>query len=237
MEKDRPLILIPAAVRGRGSLTLRVKMTLCDAVAELGGLPLVIPPCRDEDTARANLDVASGLIIPGGIDIDASSYGEENLRPRNIENADRQRSDRTLLGLARPAGIPVLGICYGMQMMNVHAGGSLYQDIATQIPDSVGHGKPDVLVLHEVSVVPASRLARIVGSSSFEVSSSHRQTVRRHGDGLDVSARAPDGVVEAVEDPHHPFYIGVGWHPEQFHTDADRHILAAFVDAASKSEV
>jgi len=234
LEKDRPLILIPAALRERGSLTLRIKMTLCDAVAELGGLPLVIPPCRDEDTARANLDVASGLIIPGGLDIDAASYGEENLRSRSIENADRQRSDRILLGLARLAGLPVLGICYGMQMMNVHAGGSLYQDIATQIPDSVDHGKPDVSVIHEVSIVPNSRLAHIVSQPGFEVSSSHRQTVRRLGEGLDVSARAPDGVVESVEDPHLPFYVGVGWHPEQFRTDADRRILTAFLDAARK---
>ena len=237
MDKNRPRILIPGALRGRGRLTLRVKMTLCDAIAELGGLPLVIPPYRDEDSARASLEIAAGLVIPGGIDIDATSYGEENLRPRNIENADRQRSDRMLLDLARPAGLPVLGICYGIQMMNVHAGGSLYQDIATQIPDSAAHGKPDVSVIHDVEVGPSSRLAQIVSQPSFEVSSSHRQAVRRLGDGLEVSARAPDGVVEAIEDPQHPFYVGVEWHPEQFHADADRRILAAFVDAARKSEV
>ena len=237
MDQNRPMILIPGALRGRSRLTLRVKMTLCDAIAELGGLPLVIPPCRDEDCARASLKIAAGMIIPGGIDIDAASYGEENLRPRTVENPDRQRSDRILLDLARPMGLPVLGICYGTQMMNVHAGGSLYQDIATQIPDSVVHGKPDVSVIHDVEVVPSSRLARIVGQPRFEVSSSHRQAVHRLGAGLEISARAPDGVIEAIEDPQHPFYVGVEWHPEQVHTEADRRILAAFVDAARKSAV
>jgi len=200
----------------------------------MGGLPVVIPPCRTEQIARANLDLAAGLILPGGFNVDAESYGEKPVRPDFVENADRQRSDRLLLSLARLTQIPVLAICYGMQMMNVHAGGSLVQDISTEVPDSIGHGEPDVHVVHGVSVTSGSRLESIVETSSFEVSSSHWQAVKRVGDGLKISATAPDGVIEAIEDPDHLFYIGVEWHPEQFHSEADGRILERFVAACRR---
>ena len=131
-------------------------------------------------------------------------------------------------------GIPVLGICLGVQVMNVAAGGSLVQDIASQVETDIEHAsEPEDRIRHDVIIERGTRLARILGERELNVNSSHHQAIGRIGEGLRVTAHAPDGIIEGLEDPRHPFYVGVQWHPEDMSGESSASSLfGAFVEAA-----
>ncbi|HEX2059700.1 MAG TPA: gamma-glutamyl-gamma-aminobutyrate hydrolase family protein, partial [Thermoanaerobaculia bacterium] len=135
---------------------------------------------------------------------------------------------------ARDRGIPTLGICLGMQMMNVAAGGSLVQDIDSAIETEIQHAsEPEHRARHDVIVEEGTKLATILPATELNVNSSHHQAVKEVAEGLRVTAHAPDGVVEGLEDPRHPFYIGVQWHPEDMKgEESARALFDAFVRAA-----
>jgi len=187
-----------------------------------GGAPVVVPPYVEETRLRAIFEHLDGLILSGGGDISPVFYGEEN--GGLLWRVDEQR-DRAELALARWAladKLPLLAICRGVQVLNVAAGGTLVQDIPTQLPDAVSHsspvaGRPVPKVVHTVEVTAGSRLVALValvGAGELGVNSAHHQAVKTVGAGLSVTARAPDGVIEGVEAPDHPFCVGVQWHPE-----------------------
>lgn len=209
-----------------------VYLTYVESIKRAGAIPVLIPP--QPESAADVLEHLDGLLLAGGADCDPAAYEEER-HPTVVAPMDarRQGNDLTLARLAREQGIPTLGICLGMQVMNVAAGGSLIQDIGSEVSTTIQHeSEPDARVRHGVTVRAESALARILGETELQVNSSHHQAVKRVGAGLSVTASAPDGVVEALEDPAHPFYVGVQWHPEDMSGEGSAGLLfAAFVAA------
>jgi len=219
-------------------MSQRYVLTLTNA----GAIPWLIP-LVDDETLRGVYDALDAVFLPGGADIDPASYGTE---PHPLcDKTDRER-DRVELALARWAmeeGKPVLGVCRGMQLINLAAGGTLFQDIAEQLPGSIKHDyfpfsgqhfTRDYLA-HEVTVVERTRLAGVFGAGHLRVNSMHHQGVRDVGAGLVVSATAPDGLVEGLESDNGHYVVGVQWHPEAL-TDnqvAARKLFDEFVQVAA----
>lgn len=177
------------------------------------------------------------LVLGGGIDVDPARYGRDVLANGNVEvDAERDAIDFALLGEARLAGAPVLGICRGMQVVNVALGGTLVQDIPSERPSDVVHQRTrdeKARLDHAVAVAPGSRLARIAGAAEIAVNSRHHQAIERLAPGLAVSGTAPDGVPEAVESAGGDWLLAVQWHPENLEGDVvSERIFGDFVRAA-----
>jgi putative glutamine amidotransferase len=198
-----------------------------EAVEATGGVPVLLPP-QASPAAEVVVARLDGLVISGGADVDPARY-DDLPHPRTAAwRPDRDAWELVLLDAAESRGLPVLGVCRGMQLMAVHAGGTLDQ----HTPDLVGHEEHspggDAFGTVAVDVVPGTRLAGLVGDR-LEVSCHHHQSVRTHPGYLAV-ARADDGTLEAMEDPRAPFRLAVQWHPE---TAADVGLLAGLVRAAA----
>jgi putative glutamine amidotransferase len=208
--------------------------TYIESLKRAGAVPVLIPP-QPENAAEV-LDSLDGLLLAGGDDCDPAEYGEEKHPSCEPMDPRRQTNDVGLARLARERGVPTLGICLGVQVMNVAAGGTLIQDIDSTIETGIDHvSEPSDRNRHDVHIDAATKLGGIVGARELNVNSSHHQAVGRVADGLRVTAQAPDGVVEGLEDPSHPFYVGVQWHPEDMpDEDSATAIFGAFVEAARK---
>jgi putative glutamine amidotransferase len=199
-----------------------------DAVDAAGGVPVLLPPASgSEESARAVVARLDGLVVCGGADVDPARYGEEP-HPRTAGwREDRDAWELALLGAAADAGLPVLGVCRGMQLMAVAAGGSLDQ----HAPDVVGHEEHspggDVFGRLPVRTAEGSRV-RAAEGDSLSAMCHHHQSVRSHP-GYEATAWAPDGMVEAMEAPGERFCVGVQWHPE---VSRDRPLFAALVAAS-----
>lgn len=208
--------------------------TYVDALRGAGAVPVLIPP-QPENAAEivAGLD---GILLAGGEDCDPTVYGETPLPSIEPMDVRRQSNDLTLARVARERGIPTLGICLGLQVMNVAGGGTLIQDIDSQLATDICHASiPEDRARHDVRIEQGTRLAGILPSVQLNVNSSHHQAIKDVADGLRVIAQAPDGIVEGLEDPRHPFYVGVQWHPEDMTGEGSASSLfAAFVEAARK---
>ena len=211
------------------------------AATSAGAVPWMIPLLDDDPyTLREIYERIDGLLIPGGVDINPAEYGEEK-RPEcgNLDPA-RDRVELQLVRWAIADGKPVLGLCRGMQIINVAQGGTMWQDLASQKPSFHKHdffptaGFERDHMAHEVDVVAGTRLSRLFESTRCGVNSMHHQGVKAVGHDLVVSATADDGLVEALEGTGDAFLVGVQWHPEVFemadpHT---RHLFGGFIQAA-----
>ncbi|MFQ5894702.1 MAG: gamma-glutamyl-gamma-aminobutyrate hydrolase family protein [Nitrospinota bacterium] len=208
------------------------------AVLSAGGLPILVPAQEDLEAAPEVLDALDGLLISGaGDDLEPSLYGEEVLPACGPLNPKRGRFELALAREAMARDLPLLGICGGTQVLNVAAGGSLYQDIPSQIAGSLPHrpeGEAD-FTYHGAEVESGSFLAELMGAARVRVNSYHHQSVKGVGRGFRVSARAEDGVVEAIEgEGEARFLLGVQWHPEALfdEEESSARILRRFVEAA-----
>ena len=193
-----------------GRFTLPAKYV--DAIRRAGGLPVLLPPGEPRIEEWAAL--VDALVLTGGPDVDPALYGGR-LHPA-ITTIDRARDadEIALVRHAVGARVPALCICRGTQVLNVALGGTLIEHLPDEVGDDVPHRGPVPYGPHAVRVDPGSRLAAILGATDVDPASSHHQAIRRVATGLDVVARAPDGVIEAVELRGHPWLIGVQWHPE-----------------------
>lgn len=200
---------------------VRPRHVLMDAYVECvvraGGAPLLLPSVEHEAAVAAALESVDGLIISGGgHDIDPALYGEARLPECGPANPRREAAEMAACRGAMARDMPVLGICGGMQVIHIAAGGTLCQDIPSQVAGALAHrpaaGEARTYAFHEVEVAP-SLLGEVLGGASV-VNSHHHQSARGEVAGARVSARAADGVVEAVESPSHRFVVGVQWHPE-----------------------
>lgn len=206
--------------------------TYIEALKRAGAVPVLVPP--QPENAADVVEGLDGLLLAGGDDCDPSEYGEEKHPTCDPMDPQRQRNDLGLAKAAREHGIPTLGICLGVQVMNVAAGGTLIQDIESSVDTEINHAsEPSDRHRHDVLIDAATNLGRILGAQELNVNSSHHQAVGRVAEGLRVNSHAPDGVVEGLEDPAHPFYVGVQWHPEDMPGEASATaIFGAFVEAA-----
>jgi putative glutamine amidotransferase len=203
------------------------------AVANSGGLPVVLPPLSP-DMAEAALRGLEGLVVSGGAnDVPPAYYHEEPHRLLGAVDPERSDFELALLRTALAAKLPVLAVCGGMQLLNVTRGGSLYQDRSLR-PDSQMHEQPfdSRQPFHDVELTANSRLARVLGVTRTSVNSTHHQLVHELGQGLQVAARTGDGVIEAIEASGDAFVVGVQWHPENLATPEQLAIYSALVEAA-----
>lgn len=206
------------------------------AVEKAGGLPVLLPYRSSSGLAAQYADLCHGFVFSGGNDYDPASWGEDRHPNAIPTDPERERFERALLVEIEHRTKPVLGICGGCQIMNIHRGGSLHQFIP-DLGTSIEHRRASIEEWsrrHEVILEPGSRHARLVGKARVNSNTSHKQSINRLGRGLVVTARAPDGIVEGMEDPSLPFFVAVQWHPERQHDDADHLALfEALVEQAS----
>jgi len=208
-----------------------------ESVRRAGGEPRVLDPLKDRP--EAVISELGGLLLTGGVDVDPARYGEERQPTVTCVEPDRDAFEFGLFDAARGANLPVFGICRGIQVMNVAMGGTLVQDIPTQMAGSLEHTipAPAFAVAHEIWVSKGSRLwtlmqEKMADGDGCSVNSRHHQAVKKVAPGFEVTATAPDGVVEAIECAHSPFCLGVQWHPENFwRTGEFRPLFEGFIEA------
>lgn len=224
----KPLIAISGDVESEPELVARIKLSYVEAVSRAGGIPLMVPP-GDAGDVPALLERVDGVVLSGGDDIDPRARGvalhplAEPMHPR------RQAFELALARGVIDRRVPALGICLGMQTLSYAAGGTLHQ----HLPDAGYADLVDHRGMHEVSIEPGSRLAAILGAHSGRVVSHHHQGVASVPAPFRVTARAPDGVLEAMEAPGERFLVAVQWHPERSpEAEATARLFRALVEAA-----
>jgi len=207
-------------------------------VEKAGCLFFGLPTTAQRHLSREYLHNLDGLLLTGGNDVFSGAYGEPNLFENWQQDAPRTFFEIELIHQALELNKPILGICRGFQMLNVALGGSLYQDIASQRPNSLQHrslNKP-AWNDHPVRIQPGSLLHRVLGRSDCRVNTSHHQAVKQPAASLNAVAWAPDGVIEGLESPDHPFVVGVQWHPEAMGEDLTASaLISQFVQACKKA--
>jgi putative glutamine amidotransferase len=231
---SRPLIGITSVyepAKGDKSAETTAPFAYSRAVAENGGVPVVLPTIDDERVLQKYLSVLDGLVLIGGDDIPPEAYGEQADKTVKPLTRERYEFERKLIARWLASGKPVLGVCLGMQFTNVVSGGSLIQDIPSEVGAKVDHHKG----YHRVQIEPGSNLANLLGATDASVLSSHHQAVDGLGEGLKPVAHSEDGIVEALERTDGGFGLFVQWHPESMTDLAHRNaIYGALIQATAK---
>ena len=210
-----------------------------DAVIAAGGTPVLIPPELPDSSWRGLLARLDGVLFSGGGDIGIEHFNGEPHATIEVD-ADRDRLELPLLRAVVDARKPFLGICRGLQVLNVALGGSLYTHVLDQLPNAIDHDMRDdairTHIAHPVRVEEGTRLAEILGEPQVQVNSLHHQGIKDLAGGLTASAYAPDGLIEGVELSDHPFGVAVQWHPEWLMDQlATRNLFGRFIEAAGEN--
>ncbi len=211
-------------------------------LADCGAVPVLVPLLQGDDaTLRAIYERLDGIFLTGGVDIDPANYGEPRHAACDAPDPARDWTEIQLILWAIADGKPVLGVCRGIQALNVACGGSLHQHLPEHMP-ALKHDyfpRPENaltrdFLAHDVTVEPSSRLGRMLGDRCPRVNSMHHQGIKRLAPSLVASAHAPDGLIEGVEGSNGQFLVGVQWHPEELadRHDSQRRLFTDFLDAA-----
>lgn len=241
---DRPHVGIPWRMTTEQQENKRQKLDrYFQAVERAGAEPVEISLTQSPDELERQLDALDGFVLPGSpSDVDPARYGAARQEKTKTLDYNRDHTDEAILAHAFRAVKPVLAICYGCQMLNVHLKGTLIQDIPSERADALPHsGKPGLGAIlkhrdldHDVTLVDGTRLAAINGGLAARINTSHHQAIDRLGENLRLTAKAPDGIVEGIEwTGDGNWVIGVQWHPERMEGDAfAERLFATFVLAA-----
>jgi putative glutamine amidotransferase len=212
-------------------------MTYAQAVEKAGGLPLLLPFAVDHSLIPQYVDLLDGICFTGGSDMNPVRYGEEWHPKVSRMDERREKFEFALIAEVEKRRLPALGVCFGSQLMNVHRGGSLIQFLPEQKRDALEHrrlpGKEPGR--HAIKLDTTSSLGKAIGKSDVSVNTYHKQAVKEIGKGLKIIATAPDGVIEAFEDPTFPLFCAVQWHPERL-TDEPEHLAPFKLLVAKSSE-
>jgi putative glutamine amidotransferase len=234
---SHPRIAINADYVAAGKTTgahVRLGAGYFDTVAAAGGLPILLPPLGKEPEIDAYLDLVDGVVLSGGLDLDPRRQGLPSHAAVQAMPQRREDSDRILIRRASERKLPILAIGGGMQHLNVIGGGSLYLHLPEDLPRSLPHrdstGGPH---RHVVLVEPGTRLEEVYGGGEIRINSAHHQAVRLVAPNFRVGARAPDGVIEAIESTEPDWFcMGVQWHPESETASAlDMQLFESFIQA------
>ena len=219
-----------------GAHRVRLNSTYVTALESAGLVPIVIPPLASPDHARSILERVDGLLLTGGEDVDPALYGQDQSEKCGTPNRPRDDTEIALAIAARQLGKPILAICRGPQLLNVAFGGTLIQDIPSEVPGALNHnadGERDSRV-HAVSIMPGSLASGAIGADEVSVNSLHHQSVKDVAPGFRVTATAPDGIIEAIEYAGDDWWaLAVQWHPEEMNDSPepwDRGLFRAFAD-------
>lgn len=209
---ELPLIGINGLLHPGDVPRLDLPVRYASAVQKAGGIPVAIPPVGGPRDLEQLLDRLDGLLLSGGDDFDTERIGLGPTHPAaNVTPSEKQDFDFELVRAALERGIPVLGVCYGMQLLGLASGALLYQHVPEDLPEEAAHAAG---ALQKVQVEPRTKLGRVLGVGELEVVCRHHQALKSPGAGWIVSASTGGGMIEAVERVDHAFAIGVQWHPE-----------------------
>ena len=215
-----------------------------DVLTSVGAIPWVIPLTHDMATLRALYERLDGVFLPGGVDMDPEVYSESRLPVCGVTDPDRDRVEVALVQWAMADRKPVLAVCRGVQVLNVAAGGTLYQDLAEWCEAAIKHDywpmepRQRRDLVHAVHIEAGTQLASIIGAGATTVNSMHHQGIKQLAPGLVVNALAPDGLIEGVEGRDEGYLMGVQWHPEELveSDPAMRRLFESFIEQASAYE-
>jgi putative glutamine amidotransferase len=220
----RPLILITTGKYNQETPRSEVQPVIAGsniayvlAVIGAGGAPLLLPPVDDRETVRAAVETAAGILLTGGGDVMALAYGEEPHPASAYLDPTRDAVEMEVIRLAMERELPIFGVCRGCQVLNVALGGTLVQDIPTQVPGAIQHYSKGLepLLAHTIDIEEGTLLQRLVGSRTMRVNTYHHQSIKDLGQGLRVNSRARDGVIEGIEAADGRPLLGVQCHPEE----------------------